>query len=102
VHTLKRLKGIAFDIDDLHRARSWATFHGWKMLLWLDHGVDGEEYEEVIGFRRQTDALAGCILWRTASAVFVQPLLGKRRRYTSLTQALDSLLPKRRVVGVSL
>jgi hypothetical protein len=95
---LKSPKGIAFDIADLLRARSWAGFHDRQMQIWLDHGTEDEEYEEVITFYTRTNPLTGSILWRTARAVFVQPLLGRKRRYASLAAALDGLLPKQRVV----
>jgi hypothetical protein len=85
-------KGIAFDIADLLRARSWAGFHDWKMEIWLDHGTEDEEYEEVITF--YSGNLTGSILWRTANAVFVQPLMGRKRRYPSVAAALDGLISK--------
>jgi hypothetical protein len=95
---LKRLKGIAFDIADLLRARSWAGLHDRQMQIWLDHATEDEEYEEVITFHTRTNPLTGSILWRTPKAVFFQPLPGKKRRYASVAAALDDLLPKQRVV----
>jgi hypothetical protein len=91
---LKRQKGIAFDVADLLRARSWGAFYDWQFKIWLDHGTEDEEYDEVIAFSAGTSPRAASIMWRTAKAVFVQPLLGKRRRYTSVAEALTSLLPK--------
>ncbi len=91
---LKRQKGIAFDVADLLRARSWGVFYDWQFKIWLDHGTEDEEYDEVIAFSSGTSPRAAAIMWRTTKAVFVQPLLGKRRRYTSVADALTSLLPK--------
>jgi hypothetical protein len=91
---LNRPKGIAFDIADLLRARSWAGLHGWQMQIWLDHGREDQEYEEVIAFCTGTNPLTGSILWRTAKSVFVQPVLGRKRRCASVAAALDGLLPK--------
>jgi hypothetical protein len=100
MHDLKRQKGIAFDVADLLRARSWAAFYDWQFKIWLDHGTEDEEYDEVIAFSAGMSLRAGSIMWRTAKAVFVQPLLGKKRRYTSVAEALTSLLPKQ-PVGVA-
>jgi hypothetical protein len=47
-------KGRAFDIADLVRIRSWADCHGCRMLIRLDHGANGEEYEEVIDLHAGT------------------------------------------------
>jgi hypothetical protein len=98
MHGLNRPKGIAFDIADLLRARSWAGFHDWQMQIWLDHGTEDEEYEEVIAVYTGTNQLSGSILWCTTKSVFVQPVLGKKRRYASMAAALDSLLSKKRIV----
>jgi hypothetical protein len=75
-----------------------AKFHDWQMQIWLDHGSEDEEYEEVIAFYTGTNPLTGSILWRTAKSVFVQPLLGRKRRYACVATALDGLLPTQRVV----
>jgi hypothetical protein len=86
-------RGLAFEIDDLLLVRSWAESHDFQMLVHLDHGaaVD-EEYEEVITFHTQTSPLYRLILWRNSEAVFVQPLVGRGKRYSSVIAALESLL----------
>jgi hypothetical protein len=97
---LKRQKGIAFDVADLLRARSWAAFYEWQFKIWLDHGTEDEDYDEVIAFSAGMSPRTASIMWRTAQAIFVQPLLGKPRRYTSVAEALTGLLPKQ-PVGVA-
>jgi hypothetical protein len=92
-------KGLAFEIADLVLAESWADAHDLRMLICLDHGgaVD-EDYEEVIVFHTQLRPLDRFILWRSAQAVFIQPLVGKARRYASVAAALERIVPKQGVV----
>jgi hypothetical protein len=68
------------------------------MQIWLGHGTEHEEHQEVIAFYTGTNLLTGSILWRTAKPVFVQPMLGRKRRYTSMAAALVGLLAKQRSV----
>ncbi|MDR3538453.1 MAG: hypothetical protein P4L71_18300 [Acetobacteraceae bacterium] len=90
-------KGLAFEIADLVLIRSWAEFQGVHMEIRLDHGTLAEEYEEVIALHASPRAIWRMLLWRNADAVFVQPLVGRRKRYASVSAALESLLPKSRV-----
>jgi hypothetical protein len=92
------LKGLAFEIADLVFIRSWADRHDFQMLVRLDHGAEGEEYEEVVTFRTTLRPLSRLIMWRNAEAVFVQPLVGRRQQFANVGEALESLLPKQRVV----
>ena len=96
--TSDTLKGLAFDIADLVFIRGWAVFHGFPMLVRLDHGAEGEEYEEVVTFHTSERPLSQLIMWRNAEAVFVQPLVGRRQKFASVGDALESLLPKQRIV----
>jgi hypothetical protein len=91
-------KGLAFEISDLILIRSWAAFHDSRMLVRLDHGVEDEEYEEVVEFYMGTSSRSRWIIWRNAGAVFVQPILGKRAKYASVVDALESLLPRQPIV----
>ncbi|MGD0109566.1 MAG: hypothetical protein ABSC06_36895 [Rhodopila sp.] len=92
-------KGLAFEIADLVLVKSWAEMHDFRMTVRLDHGaaVD-EDYEEVITFQMMTSPLYRSILWRNATAVFIQPLVGRGKQYGSVAAALDSLIPKSSVV----
>jgi hypothetical protein len=85
-------KGLAFEIADLVLIKGWADCHNFHMSVRLDHGaaVD-EEYEEVITFQTEISPLYRLIMWRNAAAVFVQPLVGRGKRYDSVGDALKSL-----------
>jgi hypothetical protein len=84
-------KGIAFDIDDLRLVQGWADSHDVRMVISLDHGVDDEEYEEVISF--YPDGSPSCFLsvWRNPGSVFAQPLAGRPLRYRSVSHLLESI-----------
>jgi hypothetical protein len=84
-------KGVAFEIADLVLVKGWADFHNFRMVVRLDHGAEGEEYEEVIAFHTGIDAPCQFIVWRSPKAVFVQPLIGRKRRFGSVSAALGSL-----------
>jgi hypothetical protein len=90
--------GLAFEIADLLLVRSWADLRDCRMSVRLNHGADGEEYEEVIAFEADTSGHCQLIIWRDAVAVFVQPLIGRMRRYGSVAKSLDSLDLKPRIV----
>jgi hypothetical protein len=87
-------KGLAFEIADLYLVRGWADLHDIQMDLRLDHGAEDEEYEEVIVFYINISPQCRLILWRSMEAVFVQPLVGRRLQYRSVSEALESLGPK--------
>ena len=91
-------KGIAFEIADLVLAQSWAAAQDLTMAVCLDHGAEDEEYEEVIELHTGGNLASRSILWRNPTAVFVQPLLGRKQCFSSVAEALDSLLPKQRAV----
>jgi hypothetical protein len=90
-------KGLAFDISDLILIRSWAAFYDSRMLVRLDHGVEDEEYEEVVEFHTGISSRSRWIIWRNAEAVFVQPILGRQAKYASVVEALEGLLPRQHV-----
>jgi hypothetical protein len=82
-------KGLAFEIADLLLVRQWAERHDLRMLIRLDHGAAvGEEYEEVVTFHTQTSPLYRYTMWRDATTVFVQPLVGRGKQYRSVAAAL--------------
>ena len=84
--------GISFDISDLILLQGWAEFHDVRMVVELDHCVEGEEYEEVVGFYTNDSPLRRWILWRSASETVVQPLTGRGRRFGSVAEALETLM----------
>jgi hypothetical protein len=87
--------GLAFEIADLMMLQGWAEFHDVQMVVELDHCVEGEEYEEVIAFYARDSRLRRWILWRAADGVIVQPLIGRSRRFKTVVDALETLVPAR-------
>jgi hypothetical protein len=83
--------GLSFDITDLIRLQDWAECHDVRMVVELDHCVDGDEYEEVVGFYTRESPLRRWILWRSPSEVVVQPLIGRGCRFGTVVDALESL-----------
>jgi hypothetical protein len=84
--------GLSFDISDLILLQGWAEFHDVRMVVELDHWVEGEEYEEVVGFYTAGSPLRRWILWRSASEIVVQPLIGRGSRFESVADALETLM----------
>ncbi len=86
---------IAFSIEELLLARSWAAQRGLLLSIATDQVVDGAEFEELLiiappGRERRT-----LTLWRTGTAVYAQTPRGRPRMFGSLRALLDSLLPAR-------
>ena len=84
--------GLSFDIADLILLQGWAEFHDLRMVVELDHWVEGDEYEEVVGFYTKDSPLRRWILWRSSSEVIVQPLIGRGRQFDSVADALESMI----------
>lgn len=87
--------GLAFETADLMLLQGWADFHDIQMTVELDHCVEGEEYEEVVAFYARESQLRRWIIWRAADGIVVQPLIGRSRRFTSVADALETLVPAR-------
>lgn len=87
--------GLAFEIADLMLLQGWADFHDIQMTVELDHCVEGEEYEEVVAFYARESQLRRWILWRAANGIVVQPLIGRSRRFGTVADALETLVPAR-------
>jgi hypothetical protein len=82
------LVGLSFSIAELTLVEAWAEAQGLQMLVRLDHGSETEEYEEVLAFRATWGRPRRCIMWRDGEAVYVQPLIGRTRRYGSVAEAI--------------
>src|SRR6201995_2660592 len=80
-HAAKQPKGLAFEIDDLLRMREWADHQGVHMVVRLDHGLDREEYEEVVAFHANPQASCFLLIWRSVEAIIVQSLVGRPKAY---------------------
>jgi hypothetical protein len=87
--------GLAFEIADLMLLQGWADFHEIQMTVELDHCVEGEEYEEVVAFYARDSQLRRWIIWRAADCIVVQPLIGRGARFSTVAEALESLVPAR-------
>ena len=83
--------GLSFDISDLVLLQGWAEYHDIRMVVELDHWVEGDEYEEVVGFYTKDSPLRRWILWRSAHEVVVQPLFGRGCRFDTVADALENL-----------
>jgi hypothetical protein len=84
-----RPKGIAFEIVDLMPSRNGHT-RNIKFVIHLEDSAESDEYGEGVAFHPETIPTCPLIMLRTAELVFVQPLIGRRRRYGSVAKALDS------------
>jgi hypothetical protein len=93
----KALKGLSFSVPELRLIRTWSAAHGFRMVVRLDHGSETEEYEEAMALHLGDSKLCSWIMWRDAQAVFVQPLIGRARRYDSVAEAFEALAVKPRV-----
>jgi hypothetical protein len=91
-------KGLAFAIDDLVLVQNWAERNDTRFTMRLDHGSADEEFEEVIVLHTDTCQYSTLIMWRNADSVFVQPLIGRRLAYASVSHALESLPVKETIV----
>jgi len=94
----KLLKGLSFSIAELMLIRSWSEADGLQMVVRLDHGSDAEDYEEVLAFHHGGSTLCRWIMWRSASAVFIQPLIGRVRRYDTVAEAFEAMAAKQQIV----
>ncbi|MFO1025345.1 MAG: hypothetical protein U1E70_09200 [Acetobacteraceae bacterium] len=86
------MKGLAFDIADLMAVRSWADRNDIRLDIRLDHGVDDEEYEEVIAFSEAGACFL--LMWRDQDTVFAQPMPGRQIRFKTVSEALRRLYIK--------
>ena len=95
VHIAARaLRGLSFGIADLILIGSWSAAAGLRMTVRLDHGSDFEEFEEVLAFHPDPGHPCRFIMWRDDETVYVQPLIGRTRRYRCVADALSGLLPQ--------
>ena len=97
IHTIS-LVGLSFSIAELTLVEAWAEAQGVQMVVRLDHGSETEEYEEVIAFRATWGRPRRSIMWRDRDAVYVQPLIGRTRRYATVAEAIATMTPREAVV----
>jgi len=87
--------GLAFEIPDLLLARAVAAAQGLRLAVELDHHTDCDELEEALALYSGNGEACRWVIWRSATAVVVQPMPGRPRRFASLELALAWLAPDR-------
>jgi hypothetical protein len=97
IHSTK-LRGLSFSIAELLLVAAWAEAQGLQMRVQLDHASDSEEYEEVLAFDATWGRPRRHILWRDKEAVYVQPMIGRRKRFKSVGELLAAMSPPERVL----
>ncbi|MDR3535761.1 MAG: hypothetical protein P4L71_04605 [Acetobacteraceae bacterium] len=85
--------GLAFELPDLYLAQGWSEYHDLRMVIELDGCTDGDEYEEVLAFYPAKSAFRRWMVWRSASGIVVQPMMGRTQRFTTLADALEQIIP---------
>lgn len=88
-------KGFSFEIPDLVMLQRWAESHGMRLVVELDHAVEGDEYEEVLAFYPIDSALRCWSLWRSADHFVLVPMNGPVWRCARLPDLLTELQPLR-------
>jgi hypothetical protein len=88
-------KGFAFDIPDLQMLQRWADAQEMRMVVELDHCVEGEEYEEVLAFYEEGSALRQWTMWRASEHFVLEPMNGPAWRFARLPDLIAELLALR-------
>jgi hypothetical protein len=92
------LRGLSFSIADLLLIRAWSEAGGLDMAVRLDHAAQAEECEEILTLYTVEERACRFILWRDEEGVFVQPLIGRIKRYSSVAEAITAMTPHQDVV----
>jgi hypothetical protein len=93
----RTLRGLSFSLSELNLIGRWAQASSLRMAIRLDHGSDTEEFEEVLAFHVGDSSPCHWIMWRDATTVFVQPLIGRIQGYGSVAEAFEALVAKQPV-----
>jgi hypothetical protein len=88
-------KGLAFEIADLVMVQGWAEYHDLRMVVELDYCSEGDEYEEILALYPSDSSFRRWMVWRGATEIVVQPMMGRASRFASVAEALDHLIPAR-------
>lgn len=89
-------KGLAFEISDLVALQCWAEDQAIRMVVELDHHVEGDEYEEVLAFYEGDAAgLRLWTMWRAADHFVVEPMNARSWRASAVQEVLAELLALR-------
>ncbi len=87
----KALKGLSFSVPELTLIRSWSDANGLRMVVRLDHRSEAEDYEEVLALHVGERPLYSWMMWRGQRMVFIQPLIGRSRRFGSIADAFEDI-----------
>ncbi len=87
--------GVSFEIADLLMLQRWADAHNMRMVVELDHYVEGDEYEEVLAFYELGDRLRCWTMWRALDHFVLVPMNGPAWRFALLPELLAELMPLR-------
>jgi hypothetical protein len=87
--------GLAFEIADHLLLQRWAKSQDLQVLVELDHHLENEEYEEIVACYDRNSPLRRWIMWRGATDIVIQPLIGRSGRFTSVADALGSPIAAR-------
>ncbi len=85
--------GIAFSVPELLILRAWAEYHDIRVVLELDHCVDGAEYEEVVALYPPGLSLRQWTLWRSRDGVVVEPRHGRAFKGACISELVQALMP---------
>jgi len=87
--------GAAFDLADLFMVQGWAAHHNLRLVIELDHAVQGAACEEVLAFYPSDGPFRKRTMWRGTGSIAVQTAKGRMIRFASVADALDGLIPTR-------
>ena len=97
VSTRAPVRGMAFEIDDLVRARTWAEREGLVLRIRLDHVERGEGLEEVLYLAPLGRGLWRVSLWREATGVMMRLGSQPPALFAGVAAALAAAAPRRRL-----
>jgi hypothetical protein len=84
--------GIAFSVPELLILRAWAEYHDIRVVVELDHCVDGSEYEEVVALYPPGVSLRQWTLWRSRDGVVVEPRHGRTFKADCISELVQTLM----------
>lgn len=93
-------KGLAFELDDLVTLQGWSEANRMRMVVELDHWVEGEEYEEVLAFYEGGSALRCWTMWRAHDHYVLEPMNAPAWHALEIADLLQELLPLRPSAGL--
>ncbi len=88
-----RRAGLSFEVPEWLMLLAWAEFHGLRVVVELDHCVDGEEYEEVVALYPPGSPLRQWTMWRASDAIVVEPMNARAFRLATISEVLQTLVP---------